>query len=104
MAMQTVQAAALNPKATAMATAVEEAELRAEIARLRAENDAMRAAKAKAGTLAVRVSAKGAVSIYGLGRFPVTLYQEQWSRLLAHGDEIKGFIKAHSAELKLKGE
>jgi hypothetical protein len=93
---------ALAPKTTAVSAA--DIELLAELKRLKAENEALRAAKAKAGTLAVRVSAKGAVSVYGLGRFPVTLYQEQWSRLLAHGDEIKGFIKAHSAELKLKGE
>jgi hypothetical protein len=102
MAIGTVQAAAFVPKGHSVST--EATELLAEIARLKAENEAMRAAKAKAGTLAVRVSAKGAVSVYGLGRFPVTLYQEQWGRLLAHGDEIKAFVKAHSAELKLKGE
>lgn len=106
MAMQTLQAVALTPKTESVKQALVngEAELRAELAKLKAENDALRAAKAKAGTLAVRVSEKGAVSVYGLGRFPVTLYREQMERLLAHGDEIKAFIKANSAALKTKGE
>jgi hypothetical protein len=48
------------------------------------------------------VSEKGGVSVYGLGRFPVTLYKEQWTRLLAMADEIRAFIKEHDAELKSK--
>ena len=52
----------------------------------------------------LKVSEKGAVSVYGLGRFPVTLYKEQWTKLLAMADDIKAFIKAHDAQLKTKPE
>ncbi len=58
----------------------------------------------KRGQLSCKVSDKGAVSVYGMGRFPVTLYMEQWERLLGYGDEIKSFIAANSAKLKRKGE
>jgi hypothetical protein len=51
-----------------------------------------------------KVSAKGAVSVYGLGRFPVTLYREQWLRLLEKTDDLKVFLDEHAAELKGKGE
>lgn len=57
----------------------------------------------KRGTLYCKVSAKGAVSVYGLQRMPVTLYVEQWDRLLGFGDELKAFLKAHDSELKRKG-
>lgn len=50
----------------------------------------------------MKVSEKGAVSVYGLGRFPVTLYQEQWSKLLAMTDQIKAFIEENKAQLKVK--
>jgi hypothetical protein len=53
-------------------------------------------------TLEFRVSAKGAVSVYGLGRFPVTLYFEQWSRLLDHADKLRAFLNENKAKLKLK--
>jgi hypothetical protein len=56
----------------------------------------------KRGTLYCKVSAKGAVSIYGLQRMPVTLYVEQWERLLNFGDEVRGFLKEHDSELKRK--
>jgi hypothetical protein len=56
----------------------------------------------KRGTLYCKVSAKGAVSIYGLQRMPVTLYVEQWERLLGFSDEIRSFLKDHDAELKRK--
>ena len=55
-------------------------------------------------TVSLKVSAKGGVSVYGLGRFPVTLYKEQWTQLLAMTDEIRAFIKDHEAELKAKPE
>jgi len=51
-----------------------------------------------------KVSAKGAVSVYGLGRFPVTLYREQWLRLLEKTDDLKAFLDSHADELKAKGE
>jgi hypothetical protein len=50
----------------------------------------------------MKVSEKGAVSIYGMGRFPVTLYKEQWLKLLAMSDEIRAFIAANEAQLKAK--
>ena len=69
-----------------------------ELARLRAENEALRARRGAP----LRVSDKGGVSVYGLGRFPVTLYKEQWIRLLAMADEIRAFIREHENELKTK--
>lgn len=54
------------------------------------------------GQLYCRVSAKGAVSVYGLQRMPVTLYLEQWERLLDFSDELRKFIKEHDSELKRK--
>jgi hypothetical protein len=74
--------------------------LQAEIERLRAENEALK--KPARGQLSLRVSAKGALSVYGLGRFPVTLYREQWEKLLAMTDQIRKFIDENDAELKRK--
>ena len=74
--------------------------LESELARLRAENEALRA-RTRRGTN-LRVSDKGGVSVYGLGRFPVTLYKEQWLRLLEMTDEIRAFIHEHERELKTK--
>ncbi len=76
-------------------------DLQKELARLRAENEALKAGR-RAGTLTFRVSEKGAVSVYGLGRFPVTLYQEQWAKLLAAADEIRAFVDANRDRLKKK--
>jgi hypothetical protein len=74
--------------------------LRAELERLRAENEALRARPSKGVSL--KVSEKGGVSVYGLGRFPVTLYKEQWLRLLDMADEIRVFIREHETALKAK--
>jgi hypothetical protein len=74
--------------------------LRAEVERLRRENEALKARTSRGVSL--KVSEKGGVSVYGLGRFPVTLYKEQWDKLLAMADEIRGFIREHDAELKAK--
>src|SRR5258708_5193393 len=76
--------------------------LQAEVERLRAENEALKARSAR--SVSIKVSEKGGVSVYGLGRFPVTLYKEQWSKLLAMTDEIRAFLKEHDAELKAKPE
>ncbi len=73
-----------------------------EIERLRAENTKLKQQAVKAGTLSFRVSEKGAVSVYGLGRFPVTLYQEQWDKLLGQIDELRRFIDANRGSLKKK--
>jgi hypothetical protein len=56
----------------------------------------------KPGQLRLKVSEKGGLSIYGLGRFPVTLYKEQWNRLLEHTEEIKTFLKDNDQQLKAK--
>jgi hypothetical protein len=75
-------------------------DMQAELARLRAENDALKKTSAKG--LSLKVSEKGALSVYGLGRFPVTLYKEQWTKLLDMTDDIRAFIKANDSSLKTK--
>jgi hypothetical protein len=77
-----------------------EAELTAELERLKAENEALKARSTKA--VSIKVSEKGGLSVYGLGRFPVTLYQEQWLKLLDLEQDIRTFIKDHQGELKKK--
>ena len=77
-----------------------EAELRAELERVKAENEALKARGSKG--VSMKVSEKGGVSVYGLGRFPVTLYQEQWLKLLDLADEIRAFIKENEGRLKKK--
>jgi hypothetical protein len=74
--------------------------LQQELDRLRAENEALK--KKRNTSVSMKVSEKGAVSVYGLGRFPVTLYQEQWHKLLGVADEIKSFIEDNKASLKVK--
>jgi hypothetical protein len=74
--------------------------LQNELERLRAENEALK--KKRNSPVSMKVSEKGAVSVYGLGRFPVTLYQEQWQKLLAMSEEIKTFIDENKAGLKVK--
>jgi len=77
-----------------------EEELTAEIERLRKENEALK--KPTRGQISLRVSEKGALSVYGLGRFPVTLYREQWEKLLGIADEITNFIRENDRALKKK--
>ena len=72
-----------------------------ELERLRAENERLKRAQSRG--ISLKVSEKGGVSVYGLGRFPVTLYKEQWAKLLDMADEIRGFIRDHDGELKAKG-
>jgi hypothetical protein len=74
--------------------------LQSEVERLKAENAALKAQAARG--ISIKVSEKGGVSVYGLGRFPVTLYKEQWTKLLDMAEEIRAFLKAHDAELKTK--
>ncbi len=74
--------------------------MKAELERLRKENEALKSGATR--TLSLKVSQKGAVSVYGLGRFPVTLYKEQWAKLLNMTDEIRTFIRTHEGELKSK--
>ncbi|MBF0297097.1 MAG: hypothetical protein HQK51_00120 [Oligoflexia bacterium] len=80
-----------------------EEQLRAELEKLKAENDKLKSQQGKSAKgLSMKVSEKGALSIYGLGRFPVTLYKEQWVRLLEMKDEIADFIKENDQQLKTK--
>jgi hypothetical protein len=78
-------------------------DLKAELERLRAENERLKHRTAGRPT-GLKVSEKGGVSVYGLGRFPVTLYKEQWTKLLDMADEIRAFIKENESKLKSKGE
>lgn len=75
-------------------------DIQAELERLRAENEQLRGQRARGVTL--KVSPKGGVSVYGLGRFPVTLYKEQWTKLLDMSDEIRAFIRDNEGGLKAK--
>ena len=84
----------------ATATVVSLKDLQAQIAKLEEENARLK--EARNGKLSLRVSAKGAVSCYGMGRFPVTLYRSQWERLLAAAPMINAFIEANKASLATK--
>src|SRR4051812_42449642 len=75
-------------------------DLRAELERLRKENESLKKGAAKG--ISMKVSEKGGLSVYGLGRFPITLYKEQWTKLLDLSDEIRQFLATHDAELKAK--
>ena len=75
-------------------------DLKAELERLRKENAALK--KGASSSIRMKVSEKGALSVYGMGRFPVTLYKEQWLKLLDMADDIQAFIAAHEGELKAK--
>jgi hypothetical protein len=75
-------------------------ELKAELERLKAENERL---KSQGGRSTMKVSEKGALSVYGLGRFPVTLYKEQWLRLLEMANDIRAFLKENDHLLKVKG-
>ena len=75
-------------------------DMKSELERLRAENQALKKTSAKG--LSLKVSEKGGLSVYGLGRFPVTLYKEQWNKLLDMAEDIRSFIKANNTQLKAK--
>lgn len=75
-------------------------DIKAELERLRAENASLK--KTTSRGLSMKVSEKGGLSVYGLGRFPVTLYKEQWNKLLDMAEDIRTFIKANEGSLKTK--
>jgi hypothetical protein len=75
-------------------------DMQSELERLRAENAALKRTSSRG--LSLKVSEKGALSVYGLGRFPVTLYKEQWTKLLGMADDIRTFIQANDSALKTK--
>ena len=74
--------------------------MREELERLRKENEALK--KGAARGVSLKVSEKGGVSVYGLGRFPITLYKEQWLKLLDLSDDIRAFIATNESRLKTK--
>jgi hypothetical protein len=96
--VQTVQSAVLNATPKTME------EMQAEIERLKSENTRIREEKVATARVSCKVSEKRALSVYGLGRWPITLYKEQWRVLLAHSEKIHAFIKANDHLLKAKGE
>jgi hypothetical protein len=75
-------------------------DLKAELERLKAENESLKSRAVRG--ISMKVSEKGGLSIYGLGRFPVTLYKEQWVKLLDMGDDIRAFLKENDSKLKTK--
>ena len=77
-------------------------DMKAELERLRDENERLKNRQTRGVSL--KVSEKGGVSVYGLGRFPVTLYKEQWKRLLDMADDIRTFIAENEGRLKAKAE
>lgn len=77
-------------------------DLKAELERLKAENEQLKGERGK--SVGLKVSEKGGVSVYGLGRFPVTLYKEQWVKLLDMSEAIRAFIKENESRLKTKGD
>ena len=85
---------------TQLGNAMSDEELKAELDRLRNENAALK--KGASSGIRMKVSEKGAVSVYGMGRFPVTLYKEQWLKLLDMSADIRAFIAANEAQLKTK--
>ena len=76
-------------------------DLKLELERLREENERLKGERGRGVSL--KVSEKGAVSVYGLGRFPVTLYKEQWAKVLDMAQDIRTFIKENEGKLKTKG-
>jgi hypothetical protein len=94
-----------NANANANAASLDIEAIRAELVRLRAENEALKLRPVKAPqAITCKVSEKGAVSLYGMGKWPVTLYKEQMLRLLDASDRIKAFIKENDGALKSKGD
>ena len=80
---------------------MEDNDLKAELDRLRTENERLKASRSRGG-VNLKISEKGGLSVYGLGRFPVTLYKEQWAKLLEAADEIRAFLKENDQHLKAK--
>jgi hypothetical protein len=91
-----------SPRRQRVEEQMSDEDLKAELERLKAENEQLKSQRGR--SVGLKVSEKGGVSVYGLGRFPVTLYKEQWAKLLAMADEIRQFIKENEPKLKAKSE
>src|SRR5215813_12620796 len=89
-----------NAALTGKEATMSDDDTKAELERLRNENAALK--KGASSGIRLKVSEKGAVSVYGMGRFPVTLYKEQWLKLLDMSNDIRAFIAANEAQLKAK--
>jgi hypothetical protein len=76
-------------------------DLQQELERLRAENEELKTKEKR--SIRLQVSQKGGVSLYGIRRFPITFYQDEWDRILGMADEIRAFLQEHAGELKQKG-
>jgi ribosome-interacting GTPase 1 len=87
-----------HPKYEASMSEPSYEELKAKLAQLEKEVEV----KKRSGDLSFKIGEKGGLSVYGLGRFPVTLYYEQWNRLLGAAEDIKKFLEENKAKLKLK--
>jgi len=87
-----------------MAILQDQSKILAELEALRQENARLKAARQRAPSVSLKVSAKGAVSAYGLGRFPVTLYQSQWVKLLDQKEAILEFIEDNADDLRSKDD
>ena len=94
----------VKPVAKPTAPLTGEEAMKAELARLQAENRRLKEDKNKPRELTFKVSVKGAVSVYGMGRFPVTIYKEQWIKLLGKKEEILAFIEANADVLSSKAD
>jgi hypothetical protein len=88
------------PTEQGVSTVDDAQQLKAELERLKAENESLKSRTSR--SVSLKVSEKGGLSVYGLGRFPVTLYKEQWAKLLDMADDIRAFMKANDDKLKAK--
>jgi ribosome-interacting GTPase 1 len=77
-------------------------ELQAELEKLKQENENLKSKKSGQSELTFKVSAKGAVSVYGMGRFPVTLYKQQWEKLFSRASDLLQFIRDNESDLSTK--
>jgi len=98
--VRTTRASAASQVSDRVDDMTDEQDLKAELERLRAENEKLKNRNTRGVSL--KVSEKGGVSVYGLGRFPVTLYKEQWSKLLDMAEDIRAFIRENEGRLKTK--
>lgn len=93
-------AQAIDPAILASLNGLSQADMIAKVAQLMADNAKLK--KANNGKLSLKVSEKGALSIYGMGKWPITLYLSQWERVMANLDQIKAFVEANRSSFSVK--